>query len=402
MALVTYECAQLDVSSASGASRTGHGVVEVTDHGRVWIEVTFSSATPPFGQAWLAEELAVAGQTTEGWLVIATRSYVETTTWDSAKQQAIVRLGSLDTVLLEQQGRTPNWTTKKLHLRNIHALWPQSWSFAGLAFDLKSMNRSSKVPERDRPGLVDYEVTIQRSGQASGNWPAVRSAVLKLLSLAARSPSSAPLEETWEGTTLVAAELLTGDSDYLATHALIPPDCLGSFMNVALPAYNANEADAGLAKLISYYCRSHTEPTAEYKFLFAGVLMEALKLNWAVNRRKLPVKRAASGVIKEFLKPDGKTRYGFEELLNMVASDLGLNAKYTFIENRNAVFHTGEAAAAQTAGAGNVWSAFQPELVKLHDEVDDLLLSHLQYTGPITSYWNMGQRLQFPGRAALP
>lgn len=402
MALATLECTRLDVTAATGGPLTGHGTVEVTDHGRVWIDITLPASVPPFDQSGLSGELRLEGETKDGRSVTATRAYVQGTDWHSARQEAVIRLASLDPVRLEQKGGASTWSTKKLHLRNITALWPQQWSHAGFTFDLHAMDRGRRLPERDRAGLVDFELTVKRSAQAADDWTSVRSAVLKLLSLAARSPCSATMEETWDGTVLAEVQAQTGDFDFHATHLLVPLDSLGSYMALALPEYLANEADAGLDTLVAYYCRSHTESMAEYKFLFAGVLMEALKFNWAVNRRKLSATRTASGLIKEFPKPNGKGKYSFKELLDMVASDLGVSANYTFIENRNAVFHTGQAAAAQTGGGGSVWPVLKPELVKLHDEVDDLLLSLLKYAGPITSYWNMGQRLQFPGRAQLP
>lgn len=43
----------------------------------------------------------------------------------------------------------------------------------------------------------------------------------------------------------------------------------------------------------------------------------------------------------------------------------------------------------------------KPEMVKLHDQIDDLLLTILGYRGPILPYWSVNEPVQFPGRAPV-
>jgi hypothetical protein len=145
---------------------------------------------------------------------------------------------------------------------------------------------------------------------------------------------------------------------------------------------------------VGYYCRSHQETLAEAKFIFASVFMEALKFNWALKVAKLPQDRKQSGLIRGFRRPTSGN-YSFEELMNLVASDLKLNHVYTFIDDRNALFHSGQAANLQTGASAGTWAALRSELVPLHDQMDEFLLTLLEYSGKIRGFWDQSSPRMF-------
>jgi len=71
------------------------------------------------------------------------------------------------------------------------------------------------------------------------------------------------------------------------------------------------------------------------------------------------------------------------------------NYEFTFIEDRNAMFHSGAPGAYQ-AGASSTWSAIKPELIQLYRQIDDILLTILGYQGPIHRWDAPDTEVQFP------
>jgi len=71
--------------------------------------------------------------------------------------------------------------------------------------------------------------------------------------------------------------------------------------------------------------------------------------------------------------------------MNLVANNLGYSTNtFSFIDNRNMLFHTGIPTAAHT-GHHNPNSKLWDELLTLYDQMDDLLLIILGFTGEIYS-----------------
>ncbi len=167
-------------------------------------------------------------------------------------------------------------------------------------------------------------------------------------------------------------------------------------MTQTMGVYQAEVDRWSLPTLIAYYCRSHTESLGEAKFIFAGVVIEAMKFYWAKNVGQLRQDLKANGLIRGFCPQAGGRN--FEQLLTMMRDHLELSHSYTFLDDRNALFHTGLTSVAQTAPGAETWPPLQTELAKLHDQIDDILLTVLQYKGVICSYWDIDTELQFPGR----
>lgn len=357
------DCPRVTATDESGqVVLDGCGAVVMSEHARLSVRIEFDSLVPRTdlddGPYWLT------GRTNDGTELDAPACYLAASGWASSSRRAWVEFLPLECFLRNPATIGRAWTRRILKLKNTHTLWPQRWTDDSFAFHLRSLANSASRPARERSGLLDAELEVQVATPMGDDFGDTRTLVLDLLSLAARSPCVAPIEEVWSGIDWIETRLCPSDWDFSANNPLIPADSLAPFMTLATPGYRKQEPLAGLHVLISYYCRSHTESMAEFKFLFAGVVMEALKFNWALNVFALPTKKTASGIVKKFVKPDGKTPYSFEELLSMVAADLGVSATYSFIENRNAIFHTGEAAAAQL-GHASVWPVLKLELTKL-------------------------------------
>lgn len=219
--------------------------------------------------------------------------------------------------------------------------------------------------------------------------------VLSLLRMAGRRDIDVPrkdkfFSEVWVSTTL---ELSVANGGF---HELIPWVKLGDFVTKCFAGFRQHEQNYGLTVVLFYYCKSHTDMTEEVKFLFASVLMEALKFYWAKNVAQYTSTTTPHGAIKDFQIPSGKNnalkRANFKELMNLMAAHLNLQENYSFIDDRNAIFHSGLAVAAQTPKGPQL----RAELETLHDQVDRILLTLLGYTGPFHPAWHADTLRMFP------
>jgi hypothetical protein len=105
-------------------------------------------------------------------------------------------------------------------------------------------------------------------------------------------------------------------------------------------------------------------------------------------------------LIKGFARPTGGA-YSFEDLLKLATAHLGYQTTFSFIDDRNAIFHTG-AAAARQLGNASVWPVLKPELIKLYRQMDDIILRILGYSGPIHPWELADAREDFPSRTPIP
>jgi hypothetical protein len=263
-------------------------------------------------------------------------------------------------------------------------------------------------PEDRRQGLIRGQLTVTENASSTADGQEIRRELLPLLSLAQRCQLTAPREDVFDGDVLVRVVLRGNDFNIESTHPLIPPAPteLRPFIEQTLPAYRTHANSYELERLIWYYCRAFTEPYHEARFIFAGVFMEALKFYWAKNVGGYTPDVKANGLVRGFVKTvlsnGKKVHHTFEELINGVAQHLGYAPTFTFIEDRNALFHTGAPGAAQL-GAAPTWAFVKPELYKLYDQMDDLLLRILAYRGPIHPYDPAGpKKVDFPARTPIP
>jgi hypothetical protein len=226
--------------------------------------------------------------------------------------------------------------------------------------------------------------------------------LLVLLTLAQRCPIAAPLREHHDAAGIASVEIVPNESTFAATMPLIPyvGTDLAMFLTTALPKVDRLNREYEFTKLCGYYALSVQRQYAEEKFLLASVLMEAFKFYWAKNVGQLSTDLKANGLVRGFVKsttPNGrKIHFTFEELLTQATTALGLNQTHTFIEDRNALFHTGAPGAAQTAPGGGSWLAIKPELVTLYRQIDDILLTLTGYAGPIHRWDDIDTPVQFP------
>lgn len=321
---------KLEVRDASSGHVvfTGPGWVQLSSNGRVEIGVDVS---PQFFSAPKGQH-EISGATPDGLRIFAAECYWASTS--NATGRTVVKFVPFRCIVRNPEARHPHWSRSRCLLKNVNALGPQAWTDGDYRCDLSSLHT----------GLITGELAIRAASAQPDDIVEARARAISLLSLASRTRVEAPLEDRYYGDQWVETVLVPSEFDQKPTHPLIGFSAIGAFMEQASPAFRERATAYDLEGLIAYYWRSHNEPMAEFKFIFAGVLMEALKFAWAKNLGALPADLTATGLVRGFRKPAGGW-YSFKELLDMTAGHLGLAHNYSFIDNRNALFHTGRPAA---------------------------------------------------------
>jgi len=212
--------------------------------------------------------------------------------------------------------------------------------------------------------------------------------ICKILSIIQRIPIRISYLEKYCGEEFIRAEAYRSVDDHEVVIPMVQRFAkdISKLVAIMLPRYLKNKSDYNLNILTHYYCSAYTALFDEHKYIFGSIFMEALKYNWAKNVSNLDNNiDNKTGVIKGFLKPGLKKELSFKELMNLVAIHLGYSANtFSFIDNRNMLFHTGIPTAAHT-GHDNPNSMLWDELLTLYDQMDDLLLTILGFTGEIYS-----------------
>jgi len=130
-----------------------------------------------------------------------------------------------------------------------------------------------------------------------------------------------------------------------------------------------------LDKLIMYYIMMKNSHFVDNSYLLGCVFMEGLKYSFAKNIKRIPYDARAH----KFLKPDGKTKYNFDELIRLLYSEFNINHGSTaFIRYRNEVIHEG---AISSIGFHDILL----EKEELEITIEHLLLNILKYEG---LYWD--------------
>jgi hypothetical protein len=257
-------------------------------------------------------------------------------------------------------------------------------------------------PNDHRPGLITASVHLKQATPSHDDHEKALRDILELLALAQRCPILVARFESCDQGRVVRTVVRPNVAAYRTTNPLIPwtPPELKSYFEQTLPRYRQDSGAYDLSRLIAYYSRSFVEETLELKFMMAGVFMEAFKFHWACNVGNLQRTTKANGLIKGFARPTGGA-YSFEDLLKLATAHLGYQTTFSFIDDRNAIFHTG-AAAARQLGNASVWPALKPELIKLYRQMDDIILRILGYSGPIHPWELADAREDFPSRTPIP
>jgi hypothetical protein len=365
----------------------GVGIVCLSQRGRVEIHIAASALTPQF---YDLPESKISGLTDLDAPVVGhnchnNRKFRSTTKW--------VAYYSFLSPEISIGTPTASAPHQVRHLKNSGIRIPRS-----TILDCDITLAPAENVAKDA-GAIQAILTAENP-QPGSNIDQTLKDVTRLLGVAFRARTQAPRidyydEGNWLGTTLIPSNI---DDELM--NDLIPWTGLEAFISQAVVGYRNNENEYSLRTVLYYYIRSHVESTLEVKFIFASVLVEALKFYWARNVAQFTPRMNANGTIKEFVKPpNGK--YTFKELVNGMTAHLGLTATYTFIDDRNALFHTGLSVATQV-GTVNARSALEAELSTLHDQVDDMVLTLLGYSGPFHPYWQAHLTLMFPGRAVIP
>lgn len=343
--------------------------------------------------AEIADETNLVGETEDGSTIQLEGAFVRhaSATTGSVTEPAATSL-ELSARRLELftaiSGTTP-WTRKEVWLHGPRVFGTICWTFEDYDFEM------APHAVEPLPGVRSTSLKVtRRTVTGNDDFPRILEATLCLLSVADRVRCRAFLIKTYSHNDLLHAEAVPYPNQPHGTHPLIPPVDVSQFIVTTLPSYLQKESAWSLKTLIGYYCRSHEETLAEAKFIFASVFMEALKFTWALNVGKLPQDRKQSGLIRGFKRPTNGN-YSFDELMQLVVSALKLNHTYTFIDDRNALFHSGQAATLQTGATVGTWQALRSELVPLHNQIDEILLSILGYSGKIREFWDQSNQRLF-------
>lgn len=155
------------------------------------------------------------------------------------------------------------------------------------------------------------------------------------------------------------------------------------FITDTLPAFIRNKSDYNLLVLLHYYYSSYTANFDEHRYLFASMFMEAFKFYWAKNVSSYYAEVGTNGVIKRFKLRSSRRPVTFKKLLTDAAKQIGYTVKdTTFIDNRNALFHSGVPVFRHLPSShpsDDLWN----DLLTLYDDIDGVLLTLLDYTDPI-------------------
>lgn len=396
MSDVTWNCKNLVLSMSSGATVSGGGEIFQDDVGHLEVRVTVSGRLT-LGD--FVEAQLVTGTTTDGFTVQAEDCWPTKCKFDSVTFLTQVTLTPAQVVIQDPIHRGP-WTKRQAYLKAAQCI-------GVLRFTDKQRNvelRQLTVDSNDRRhGLIRSIIAITEATPSSEDGETVLREILTLLSLAQRCHISAPRRELLDGERVVRTVLYPNDFPFDVTHPLIPWNAndLKIFFEQALPNYRAHQTEYELERLIWYYCRSAKEEVVELKFILAGVFMEAFKFYWAKNVGKLPQDKKVNGLIRGFIKTTNTNgrhvHFTFEELLTQSAAHLGYSTNFTFIEDRNVLFHTG-AAAATHRGATSAWQPLKPELFQMYRQMDDIILRILGYKGLIHPYDAADSYELFPER----
>ena len=157
------------------------------------------------------------------------------------------------------------------------------------------------------------------------------------------------------------------------------PGTISELVNSTYKQFVSMRQDLDLDKLIMYYIMMKNSHFVDNSYLLGCVFMEGLKYSFARNIKRIPYDTRAH----KFLKPDGKTKYNFDELIRLLYSEFDINHGSTaFIRYRNEVIHEG---AISSIGFKDILLEKQ----ELEITIEHLLLNILKYEG---LYWDKPSR----------
>ena len=371
----TWVCSVLTFTLEDGSTSQAQGQVSVTSLGRVELTANFIGFVDLNS---FTSGQTVTGTAENGFTIAATGVYPDQSNYEPSTNTTHAIFMPLDCKLIGP-GTEPV-TRQEIYVKSLQVAGRCSFSDGTTNYHIRTLpdaNNRRKDTVRailHTSSAVDFDI------------------VLQLLSLAQRCIIRSPLRKYYSSSGLKMIHLVPSERPDRVTHPLIPwfGTELAEFMSQALKTFPSISTALELNRLIDIYCLSVTADYYETKFIFASVFMEGIKFYWAMNIAKKTPDYNARGLVRGFEKRRNKNGkpilYTFEELLNEMCRSYGLNLEFTFIDDRNALFHTGAPGAYQL-GSDDSWQAIQPELSRLYRQIDQILLTLLKYNGPI-HYWD--------------
>lgn len=373
MADEVWLCPTLTFTLKDGSQQTVEGRIFATANGRGEIRADFCGLYHAYD---FAGEQLVVGETVNGFSVsvvgvvlehISSDVITETTQAVFIFQECRLKDLSSQSILVERQ---------EIYLKSLQVIGKCSFYHNNTSYNLVALPNAND----QRKNLIQAVLNTSDNSNFSD--------VLLLLSLAQRCIIHSPVRKFYGSERLVYIELIPNESFSWVSNPLIPiaGSKLSDFMTQVLPRLPTVFKDLELPRLIHYYCLSIASEYAELKFILASLFMEALKFYWALNVGEKPPICKKNGLIKGFEKFKNTKNFSvpfeFKELLDETYKSYGLNPNFTFIENRNAMFHSGAPGTYQQ-GVSSTWQTIKPELITLYRQIDDVLLAILGYTGAI-------------------
>lgn len=401
----------LRIVSHRGTWTATTGQVTLTRGGELIVGGELDEGGPNLGPN-PPDKLSIQGQTAEGFPISCSDAYFGRVSLIPMPGQArCFKLVPLKIEIGAPAAGPPEITA--VLIRRVPSIW-SGFTFAACGRDIKIEPRHGTRP-RDFAAWVEIPGLKSDVGDEATK---IGIAVAQLLGIAHRANTPIVAIRTrrmeQERTDLHGNDLAD------TANPVIPDNHIQQFLKTALPNYMKLNDSHRLFALAEYYIRSFVESTAEHKFTFASIFMEAFKFSCAYNdpRPDMIIDKNTAGLVRGFKRPPtsaekakaikkGKTaknrNWTFKELMDRYAGCLAGPGGFTFIENRNALFHTGLPAAAQIhkKGAGT-YPYLKPELMKVQTQMEDILLLILGYSGPIHEYGAPDTLVSFPGRAPLP
>jgi hypothetical protein len=370
----------------------GPGAIELRIDGSVNITV----ASDPCGNIDF-HDVQITGKTDGGdeVLVEHASSHALTSSFSHAGHSGIMHFLPYQCEILTPAYDPTTVTHEVFHLKNARLIGLGSFAHGSSKVTLRGLASQKLVP-----GHISAEMKIEHSA-ATGrvNYSHLES----LISLALRSLVLAPCHESFSGNTPTKTVLFADTRADASNAPLISlfGDATASFLNKTLTGYLTNVAQYDLESMIQYYVFAHTSHTLELQFIFASIFMEGLKFNWAKNVSELYQDiKTTTGTIRGFRTSPTQKNLSIEHLMNRLAAHLGYSASFTFVEDRNMLFHSGQSVATQL-GHANPGTTLFAELYSLYDQMDDLLLRILGYSGEMYSPRNPNTALNFPSRTPV-
>lgn len=398
-----YRHWNFDTITINKVNISGKGTVTVSKFGKVRILVDFPSLIPSINEPIDVYGTNYNGERFEAKNAVVTKSKNATYT---TLEICILKLRLWGDGVTEEN---ISWDIKKLHLKNFKSYCSRSkYKIKKLhAMIIDDSNAAS--PNNADKGEHNQILVLKSDTAINDSSNEFFYELRNLLSIAQRNHVFPTIIESYLGDKFIYADFVEKDLNTFCGKPLTGwfGDDILNFLSVTISSYESNETNFGLSTICEYYWRMHTETTFEIKFLFASVLMEALKFNWAANVSNLEKAMKSNGLIRGFRDKGGpqtgKLKYknkSFEDLMIMLSTHLGYTANkgtFTFIDDRNALFHSGLSSSAQISGQ-NQWSGSKSELKILINQIDDLILRILNYSGDIYDYENPNNKIMFPSR----